>query len=387
MKPDEKYTIALTGATGFLGSHLMADLLKAGHNLLITGRRSNDSSLEERIVRLLEWFGIENNASSITFYETDFSKEKLGLKDQLYSDLCSRTDILIHCASDTSFTESKRDRVFETNVANLESILEFASSAKVRMFHYISTAYAAGIKEGLCPEEPVTSEKFTNPYEESKAKAESIVTEYCNSKQIPYTIIRPSIVYGDSVTGRSLSFNALYYPVKSLMYIRDIYINDIRNSGGKKSGKYGIHFDNNGTLHIPININIPQTGYINLIPVDYFISTAMNIIAQGSSGTIYHIASSMPSTLEILTDYTCRFLNISGIHIVYGENNGKFQNPAEELFDHYMRPYRPYLSDLREFEIKNSAEINDQIRDPELTYEIFSRCMNYAVSVDWGKKL
>ena len=62
----------------------------------------------------------------------------------------------------------------------------------------------------------------------------------CRRLAIPFTMIRPSIVYGDSRTGRSTRFNALYFHVKSLQFIRDIYLNDMRTNGGRKSREHGV---------------------------------------------------------------------------------------------------------------------------------------------------
>ena len=69
-KPDilsakNKPTIALTGATGFLGSHLMASMLSDGYRIIVLGRSNKKETLQERISRLLRWFGIEELARSV----------------------------------------------------------------------------------------------------------------------------------------------------------------------------------------------------------------------------------------------------------------------------------------------------------------------------------
>ena len=102
---ENKPTIALTGATGFLGSHLMATLLSKGYNIIVFGRSAKNESLEERISRLLQWFGIDN-LDQVTCVDTDLSQDNLGIPTGEYSRLCSVVDSVIHCASDTSFSES-----------------------------------------------------------------------------------------------------------------------------------------------------------------------------------------------------------------------------------------------------------------------------------------
>jgi len=381
-----RQTITLTGATGFLGSHLMVTLLNRGYRVNIPGRPGSHKSLRERIANLLNWFNVTHLADEIAVFETDFEKPRLGLNSEDYKRLCADSSPVIHCASDTSFAERNRERVFKANVHNLEAILELAQDSKASYFHFISTAYATGIVDASVHELPAAAAAFTNVYEESKAVAEKEISRYCRKYAIPCTIIRPSIVYGDSSTGRSLKFNALYYPIKAVQYIRDIYINDIRNNGGIKSRECGMFMDAEGYLNLPINLYLPHKGSINLIPVDYFTNAAMSVIENPFPGKIYHLTSETPSTMDTLLSYTGRFLRIKGMDISYlVPDKRMLRNPPEELFDHFIEPYRPYLSDRRSFERKNTDEVTGGILPPELSYEIFERCMAYAVSVEWGR--
>ncbi len=193
---------------------------------------------------------------------------------------------------------------------------------------------------------PVTSAHFNNVYEESRAHAENMVTGICREDDLPYTILRPSIVYGDSVTGRSLRFNALHYPVRALLYIRDIYLDDLQNNSGTKSAECGIYINENGALHLPIRIFIPNDGRINLIPVDYFTEPALSILENPVTETFYHITGNNPESMVRLAAYAERFLKISGIEIVIGTSGAEeMRNPPEELFDYFIKAYRPYISD------------------------------------------
>jgi len=325
------------------------------------------------------------SAGQLEMAEIDFSKPQMGIPEAKYNELSTRTEQIIHCASDTNFSERKRDLVFAANVDSLSGILEFAAHSQVRAFHYISTAYVAGIHHAVCRETLPEASAFVNVYEESKARAEAIIASFCEKKFISLTIIRPSIVFGDSRTGRALKFNALYFPIKTVQYIRDIYLNDIRNNGGKKSQQSGIFIDAEGYLHLPLRIYLPQKGSINLIPVDYFVYATRKIIASDSPGGIFHLTNNSAPTLATLAAYNEEFMKIRGVEIITGQAGSHvMRNPVEELFDRFIEPYRPYLSDTRIFDRTNTDQATDHLQPPEFTKEIFKKCMDYAIGVNWG---
>jgi nucleoside-diphosphate-sugar epimerase len=366
----------------------MASMLTCGYKIIVLGRPAKEETLQERISKLLRWFGIEELAGQLELVVIDFLKPMLGIPEAEYKNLCAITEQIIHCASDTSFAERKRDNVFKSNVSSLEGILEFAANANINFFHYISTAYVAGANVTICKERISSATDFLNVYEESKARAESIISTFCKKNEIPYTIIRPSIVYGDSRTGRSLRFNALYFPLQSLKYIREIYLNDIINHGGKKSGQFGIFIDDEGYLFLPLRIYLPQEGALNLIPIDYFVNATMKIIDNATSGGIYHLTNNSPTKLEMISIYNEHFMKIKGVEIIYGKSEDNvFRNPPEELFDRFIEPYRSYLSDNRIFERVNTDLVTENLHPPEFTDEIFKNCMEYAIRVNWGESI
>jgi nucleoside-diphosphate-sugar epimerase len=388
MSDTSKPIIALTGATGFLGSHLMAALLINGYEIIVFGRPAKNESLKERIARLLGWFGVDSSSVKVTCIDTDLSQDNLGIEPGEYSRLCSVVECVIHCASDTSFAESKREKVIDANINNLKGILEFSKNAKVKFFHYISTAYVAGTGSKDCKEILSSSETFTNVYEESKAAAEHVITGFCMKNSISLSIIRPSIVYGDSQNGRSLKFNALYFPIRSAHSIRDIYLNDINNNQGIKAAKNGVYIDNEGYLFLPLKIYLPNEGDLNIIPVDYFVNATLRIIENCSENGIYHLTNSFPTTMKIVAQYYGQLMKVKGVEIIYAKPPENIvRNPAEELFDRFIEPYRPYLSDNRVFDRTNAIKATDGINPPPFTYEIFKICMEYAIGVNWGASI
>jgi nucleoside-diphosphate-sugar epimerase len=381
-------SIVLTGATGSLGAFLMTGLLERGYHVTVLGRSSKDMRLSDRLSGLVRWFSIADPRERLCAFEADFSKKHLGLDDAAYARLCAAAGKIIHCASDTSFAERNRARVMATNVNSLPALLDLAADAGTDHLYYVSTAYAAGMREGVCMETPPTTDSFTNVYEESKAQAEGIIARYCENRGVPLSILRPSIVYGHSKTGIALKFNALYYPVKSISYIRDIFVKDIIEQGGGRSRQWGVSLGDDGILCLPLAIYLPNRGSVNLIPVDYFVESALCIIGHSGSGGIYHITSDNPPDMTTLLEYAERFLGVRGIRALWDPSDkNSAPNPAEELFDRLIEQYRPYLCDRRIFDRSRTESITYGLSAPPFTYDIFERCMAYAVACDWGKKV
>lgn len=378
-------SVVLTGATGFLGAFLLAGLLDRGYHVTVLGRANKEKSLNGRLENITKWLGVDPKRH-LDVIETDLSQNHMGLNDKAYGRLCADSDRIIHCASDTSFLERHRDRVMEANVSSLSSILGFAEDSGTAHFYYVGTAYATGQCCGLCREAPAAIAYFTNVYEESKAMAEGIILKRCKDTGIPLAILRPSIVYGDAKTGKCLKFNALYYAMKSLLLVRDIFVRDIREQGGARSQKWGFSLDEDGILHMPLNIYMPGEGSVNLISVDHFVNAAIAILEHPQAEGIYHITCDNPPEIVTLMEYAERYANVKGIKMQWnpaGKNPNP--NPAEEMFDRLIEPYRPYFSDRRIFDRSRMKAIAPELSTPPFTYDIFERCISYAVNCDWGK--
>jgi thioester reductase-like protein len=98
--------ILVTGATGFLGSHLMVGFLKKGYPVIALCRSKGGVSAAERISRLLKWFGLgEEETKGLEVEEVFLDRPNLGLERERYARLTAQTDEIFHCAGDTSFAE------------------------------------------------------------------------------------------------------------------------------------------------------------------------------------------------------------------------------------------------------------------------------------------
>ncbi|WP_457565877.1 NAD-dependent epimerase/dehydratase family protein [Caldithrix abyssi] len=166
--------IFLTGATGFVGSHLAEKLLQQGHELRVLLRTTSN----------LRWIADLNLES---FYGSLDNPQSLlsGLKD---------IDVVIHCAALTKAL--KNEDYYKVNFEGTKKLVDLIinNNLPVKRFVFISSQAAAGPASSF---EPVTEEDEPHPvseYGKSKLLAEKYILE--QKGKLPFTIIRPPAVYG-----------------------------------------------------------------------------------------------------------------------------------------------------------------------------------------------
>jgi dihydroflavonol-4-reductase len=167
----------ITGATGFIGPHLVKKLVEAGHSCRCLVRDSSQTDM-------LRALGAESAIGDITRPAT-----LAGMADGM--------DRVLHLAtlghmSNFTVTESMFEAI---NVQGAINVMQEALRAGVKRVVHCSTVAAMGI----CAEVPATEKSRCNPhhpYGRSKLKAEQEILRMVEQQALPAVIIRFSMVYG-----------------------------------------------------------------------------------------------------------------------------------------------------------------------------------------------
>ncbi|MBO5338318.1 MAG: AMP-binding protein [Clostridia bacterium] len=174
---DEVKYVLLTGATGFLGAHILSELLK--RNMYVICLVRNEAKLK-KVLRY--YFPKEYQYFRYKVMIGDIEKPKLGLSDENYAVLVKRVDMVIHTAANVSHAGNYKD--FEsTNVIGTQNVIDFCMKSGALLQH-TSTASVHGAGTVAQNNPDATFDEFSldigqnhtqNVYIHSKYKAEELI--------------------------------------------------------------------------------------------------------------------------------------------------------------------------------------------------------------------
>ncbi len=191
----------------------------------------------------------------------------LGLSSIEYRAL-SRELTWIHHLAGIYFMGVDEPTMRRVNVAGTRNVLDLARDAHQleRLVHW-STTTVSGAREGTFYEEDLEAgQKFHNGYERTKYEAEKLVRT--QMRQLPITILRPSIIVGDSQTGEIDRLDGPYY----------LMVLIATNASG---------------LRLPILGR--GDAPLHLVPIDYVIDAAWHVAhTPGAAGKTFHLVDPQP---------------------------------------------------------------------------------------------
>jgi amino acid adenylation domain-containing protein/thioester reductase-like protein len=206
--------VLLTGATGFLGSHLLCELLQTPslRTIYCVVRATDDDLALLRINQTFIRFKLPTcDMTRLVVYAGDITEPHLGLYCDCYQQLAKQVDTIIHAAADISYIRPYSEAL-KPNIKGTRSLLDFAALHRIKAFHYVSSLAVYGATATLLGLDIVDEEHdireslpilfFENGYTKAKWVAESMVKN-AQTQGLPVSIYRPGFIQGHSHNGVS----------------------------------------------------------------------------------------------------------------------------------------------------------------------------------------
>jgi thioester reductase-like protein len=171
----------LQGASGFLGSQLLVELLDhypiATIHCLV--RRPSSVRIPAHVA----------DANRVVEVIGNLSKGCLGLAAKDFMQLAKLIDIIVHAGAIVNHLVSYDD-MYQTNVGATFEILKLALSGRIKAVHYISSTSAA---KSACARE--------HGYSATKWAADQVFVRCRTAYRLPVSVYRPSLIIAHSQTG------------------------------------------------------------------------------------------------------------------------------------------------------------------------------------------
>lgn len=273
--------IFLTGSTGYIGAHVLSELLTGySDRIAVLVRAKDDREAGERLWHALQLHMdftrfSEFLRSRISIFRGDLTDWRFGLDAADYGRLVAETHSVIHCAA--SLNRKSEKSCMNVNLRGTLAVIQLAQRAHgLRRFSFVSTVAVAGRRQDEIVAEDASIDwniSDWDPYARTKKFCEHMVRELL--PDTPKTIFRPSIVLGDTRYGATTQFDM----VRSFAFLAGLPVLPLRPG-----------------------------DRIDTVPVDYC-AKAIALIHQKEKPTheIYHLSSGGGSeTCRQITDALAR---------------------------------------------------------------------------------
>src|SRR3954470_19945625 len=236
----------VTGATGFIGRHLVEELLKREGTIYALVREGSRGRLEE----LGEKLGAGDRLLPPVGGPSQESPALEGFDEKV--------DHFFHLAAIYDMAASEEE-MMTANVEGTLHVIQFVNSADVGRFHHTSSIAVAGNYKGLFREDMFDEgQSLPHAYHRSKHESEKLVRD---EVKVPLRVYRPGIVVGHSQTGEMDKIDGPYYFFKLIQKLRAALPEWFPLAG-------------------------PEGRNANLVPVD-FVARAMDHIAHMDDDDLY----------------------------------------------------------------------------------------------------
>jgi thioester reductase-like protein len=372
----------VTGGTGLIGGEMIPRLLNNDGDgmvrVLIRARSDEEASarLDGTLRYLFKEADLPRAKGRVTALRGDITRERLGLTEEAFAALAEEATHIIHAAATTRFDLPQAEAA-PVNLVGTRRVLALArraARARLDRLVYVSTAYVSGDRSGRILEDDLdVGQRFMNSYERTKFGAEREVR--ASMGEVPALVIRPCAIIGDSDSGRTRTFNVIYYPLKLL---------------------------SRGLLRaLPGSPSTP----IDLVPVDYVADAANHLMLSPDwAGRTFHLtAGDRAETIGAIARLAVEHLNetrsdgvprLPPVRFVPHRIFHGLLKPALRLLSgsrgrqviDKLEIYLPYLTTHKVFDTSNTVRAlrGTGIAVPRLA-DYFGRVVRYCLETDWGR--
>ena len=208
--------IFVTGSTGYLGSYLVAGLLRDHRdslNLLV--RASSEQEARERLWQSLQLHFdfpefVDHISSRVRIFRGDLTSLHFGLSEGEYAGLLDTTNSIIHCAA--SLNRKSEKQCLNVNLRGSLEVIQLARRIHdrngLRRYSHVSTVAVAGNRRNEVVTEDASidwARSDYDPYARTKKFSEHMVAQLL--PDVPRTVFRPAIVMGDSRRAETSQFD------------------------------------------------------------------------------------------------------------------------------------------------------------------------------------
>jgi len=272
--------ILLTGASGFLGTYLLKDLLKTGAKVYAFSRHPRSS-----------------DTANLKWLQADISVEESLLRAEILDELAD-IDIIIHAAALYDLT-ADREAHYRHNVIGTSNLLHLVRLLKTKPhFAHISSIAIAGNAEGNFDETKFdVGQGFPDAYSSTKFASENMVRSASDIQS--RSIYRLGIVVGSSVDGSIPKIDGAYYLQRMIHMIKPFK---------------------------------EQIGKLKFVPMPYNESTRLYLIPVD-------IASQL---IAELVGKVANRNGVATFHVLGGGRGVSVRRAIQTMFAHYDIPGNPF---------------------------------------------
>ncbi|HZO72430.1 MAG TPA: thioester reductase domain-containing protein, partial [Ktedonobacteraceae bacterium] len=333
-QPGSCTSIFLTGATGFLGAHLLFELLQQTRATIYCLVRAD--SMEQGRRRLYQQLNVYQlwqetiDASRIVPVPGDLGSPLFGLSMQEFYQLAAQIDVIYHNGASVNII-APYPVLRSANVLGTQEVLRLASTESLKPIHYVSTisvlATSGTDEEALISEQvslDTQREYMMTGYAQSKWNAEKLVQQALE-RGIPTCIYRPGRISGHTSTG---------------VWNPDDYLCRIIR----------------GCIQLGCVPDVEE--YIDMTPVDYLSQAIVHLSQHAAApGKVFHLFNPAPATVAELVAYARSF----GYQVErppYNEWRARVQQAIQEMPEHAFAPILTFFPETQSPEEENETGLH-----------------------------